>query len=1743
MATRDREAVEGYMYDLNSDSGRARKFSEKGMQYNMEQLDKKYKSLCRSERYLKEIATEDDEPLDIVRKKYSMWMSEFEKYLELYDILLPQVSSHEHDEFAQRFNENYGSAKEFKSWIENYISSRSAMTLSKNTLSVAEELSVAGEKIDQGIIKKTDPEADDNVSVSSTASSYASLKRIKEEQVRVELETRKLALSKKHEIELAKLSLKLKEEELELDTGIAVAQARSGVLDKYDSNENLNASVDQALAFEQPRFTSPKPRPLPVRFTDESVCASPPPVLYDRPRPHTTGVAEVSSRTLPEQYVDSSHSQTVVQSVVQHLRKPVAEVKKFSGDPLEYRRFIRQFHSKVVINTDDDDERMNYLEQLTFGDAHKVVSGFSHLNGDKAYKAAMSQLEDRYGDEEVIATAFIKKALDWPTIRPGDPKALDDFSLFLVECDNAVGTESNGVLDYSDNIKKLMLKLPFYLHDKWRNQVYKYKEAKRKVRFQDFMKFVKAEAKKVNDPTYGSNATGTSRPKTQTKIARSSNAVPEIVTDSIPKSTSDTVPPPAPNYRCFFCDSTSHSLDTCKKITAKPMNERVNFIKEKGLCFGCLKKGHLSKRCRNRSKCGICNKSHPSILHNEESSSVVSVSNASTGYAIAKEDQKGDLSCAMAIVPVRIRLRDKPHSIETYAFLDTGSSASFCTETVMKQLGARGKKTQLTLSTMGEPFIMNTFSISGLQVSDIDSENAIDLPRVFTKEKMPVSKKHIPTQAEVSRWEHLAKVSLAEPNCEIGLMIGSNVPDAYSPIEILAGPSGSPHATRTKLGWVVWNVLRESGTIQVNRVHIQDESGEDIEDMVKRSMNLDFPERLIDDRKENSREDKQFLDMAENSIYKDGEHYCVSLPFRNMVTILPDNSVMAKRRLRSIENRFKADPKFKEDYTTFMETLLEKGHAEPAPVGFDKGKVWYIPHHGVYHKKKNKIRVVFDCSARYQGVSLNDNLLQGPDLTNNLLGVLMRFREEPVAVIGDIEAMFYQVKVPVNERDYLRFYWWPNGNTANEPRSYRMTVHLFGASSSPSVCNFALQKTAEDSQERFPQEVQDTLKRNMYVDDCLTSVATEKKAISLIHDVTQMCKSGGFRLTKWTSNSDVVVESIPEGDRAQEVKLRSLDSKPPIERALGVYWFMENDSLGFQIQMKDKPVTRRGILSVTSSVYDPLGIASPFVLKAKSILQRLCGDGKGWDEEITGKDLKDWTDWLLQLPELEHVTIDRCYKGKNLGKVTSCQLHGFADASDIGYGMVFYLRLVDVTGKIHCSFLFGKARVAPLKAVTIPRMELTAASSLVKLVRMVTEQLNYNIDRFFFWTDSTSVLRYIANKNLRFHTFVANRIALIHEATSEDDWYYINTKENPADVASRGTSISKLPDSWTRGPMFLWKSEREWPVVEKDVKITDKENDPEIRTTACATSVVLDTNSGVENLFDYYSNFNKLRRATGWLMRAMDNLQGAVERSRQIKQDISSSESDPVKRDQKIKLTLSKERQDRLLKGKKNFRTACLSVDILERAEAALIKYEQRKYFAAESRILHQGNGVQSRKLKKTSKLFKMEPFVKDGVIRVGGRLERAEISYDAKHPVVLPREPVVSRLVVDDAHRSCGHLGKNTVLAFIREKYWIVGARTLVKSILSKCVTCRKYRAPCVEQKMANLPAERLAADQPPFSRTGMDFFGPFELKRGRSVKLLRRSIQILASTPFDDLSLAEENLYLLDRITEPTLSVLNEK
>ena len=202
--------------------------------------------------------------------------------------------------------------------------------------------------------------------------------------------------------------------------------------------------------------------------------------------------------------------------------------------------------------------------------------------------------------------------------------------------------------------------------------------------------------------------------------------------------------------------------------------------------------------------------------------------------------------------------------------------------------------------------------------------------------------------------------------------------------------------------------------------------------------------------------------------------------------------------------------------------------------------------HDIYHttqsvtlRSRKKTRVVFGCSAKYGGVSLNDELLQGPDLTNSLLGVLLRFHQEHVGIAADIKSMFHMVRVPEEDADLLRFLWWPEGDISQDPHDYRMRVHLFGATSSPACANFALKKTAEDNWTEYGSEVKDTIERNFYVDDCLRSVQDANTAVKLSEQLRSACHKGGFHLTKFVSNDNSVMAHIPEEDREVEVPIRS----------------------------------------------------------------------------------------------------------------------------------------------------------------------------------------------------------------------------------------------------------------------------------------------------------------------------------------------------------------------------------------------------------------------------------------------------------------------------------------------------------------------------------------------------------------------------------------------------------------------------
>jgi hypothetical protein len=343
------------------------------------------------------------------------------------------------------------------------------------------------------------------------------------------------------------------------------------------------------------------------------------------------------------------------------------------------------------------------------------------------------------------------------------------------------------------------------------------------------------------------------------------------------------------------------------------------------------------------------------------------------------------------------------------------------------------------------------------------------------------------------------------------------------------------------------------------------------------------------------------------------------LPLKEPRPVLPNNKRQAFSRLQGLRTKFMKDKAYHKDYVSFMQRIIASGYAERVPEGSSTQKeVWYIPHHGVYSQRKpGKIRVVFDCSARYDSVALNDYLLQGPDTVNSLTGILCRFRQESVAFSCDVEQMFHQFKVNETDRDLLRFLWWQDGNCQTQPVEYRMCVHLFGAASSPGCCTFALRNMADEYKTVYGSDVAHFVHRNFYVDDGLKSTSTESEAIDLIDRTRGLCAEGGLHLHKFVSNAKVL-EKIPVEDRlvGREAQPLMEQVMPSIENVLGLSWCIESDTFQFRITLQDKPVTRRGVLSTVGSIYDPLGFVAPVLLTGKKMLQILCKQGADWDSPL-----------------------------------------------------------------------------------------------------------------------------------------------------------------------------------------------------------------------------------------------------------------------------------------------------------------------------------------------------------------------------------------------------------------------------------------------------------------------------------------------------------------------------------------------
>ncbi|XP_063618245.1 uncharacterized protein LOC134791133 [Cydia splendana] len=1070
------------------------------------------------------------------------------------------------------------------------------------------------------------------------------------------------------------------------------------------------------------------------------------------------------------------------------------------------------------------------------------------------------------------------------------------------------------------------------------------------------------------------------------------------------------------------------------------------------------------------TSCRICKRKHHSLLHPKDVStstanpkSVVQAAETGSGEAthIVTENTQNEstptVNCfATGIVKDEVLLATALVKAESKtgdyqvirAFIDPGSQSSFVTEAVVQALGLKKVPTKSSITGLGgEP----TSAVPKYTV-DLTIQSLVDPAFKIVVKPYVLNKvtNYLPgKQATVPEWLKQKQLTLADPTYnrpnKIDVLFGGEVYCQILTDGVLKGPKGFPLLQCTTLGWIISGPDGSTSTNDsVTVLHTQ--VNED--DMLKRFWEMEA-EPKVHSRLFTTEEQRCEDFFASTTVRDQQGRYVVKLPFRDDPTCKGNSRKIAVKRLHSLERKFEKDSTLKARYTEVIKEYEQLGHMKPVTEqDHKKEEAIYLPHHAVIREDKSttKVRVVLDASSKYEdGISLNDQLMTGPTLQPELRHLILRWRQYPVCLVADIVKMYRMVRVANEDTDFQRIVW--RDNAENEIKDYKLLTVTFGTASAPYLAVKARNQVACDHREQYPIAAP-RVHQEFYMDDLMTGCQTEDEGLQLYHEMKGLLNEGGFVLQKWASNKKELSKQINrrEGENLENKEEKSnLEIKTDnITKILGLTWNRDDDEFQYSVKLPplSPPATKRKIISDVSRLFDPLGWLAPCVIAAKMFIQRLWLAGIGWDEEPPSDILQDWLTYREQLAHLIDFRIPRWLHTH--ADDTLHELHGFCDASNAAYAAVVYLRVVDSTGNIHVALVTAKTRVSPVKQVSIPRLELCGAVLVAKLLAEVAEVMKIPKPNIRAWTDSTVVLAWLNKHPSSWKTFVANRVAEILNTMDSAQWSHIRTKENPADCASRGMQPAELKehDLWKFGPKLLHDKVIQYA--------KPKNNDTNLEQAARVHVGIVE-----EEFWNKYSSLNRLIRVVAYCRRFL-------------------RKRDSTQNNQVNTRYLQKWEMD----------------------EAALIcvKKCQNAEFKNEIEEINKSGYISS----KTSKIRSLTPFLENGILRVGGRLQNASELEIAKHPIILPYDSHLTKLIVADAHERTLHGDQRAMLNYLKSAYWIVRAKDLVKQHIHKCVRCIRQKAKIQTQLMGALPSARVTPGRA-FIRSGVDYAGPINLRTSK--------------------------------------------
>ncbi|XP_065079410.1 uncharacterized protein LOC135702307 [Ochlerotatus camptorhynchus] len=1035
--------------------------------------------------------------------------------------------------------------------------------------------------------------------------------------------------------------------------------------------------------------------------------------------------------------------------------------------------------------------------------------------------------------------------------------------------------------------------------------------------------------------------------------------------------------------KCVSCGGT-HYITNCPSFAKLTLDKRFQVVNSKKLCSNCLRRDHYSRDCTSTFRCRTCSKKHHTLLHpGLAATSTGSVvrdqvleqsqtggSSISTAVAVGTPQQSLQSSVtSIYAANVASELRDVHVFLSTVlvsvkdcngrlhtarALLDSGSQANLISERLCQVLKLPRKGTSVPISGVGSARIQTNSSVSATIISRI-TDYVVPMSFLVLKK---VTDDQPSTTIPIGSWNLPSDMVLADPGfnkqAPIDILLGLEYFYEFlllngGRIQIQRIGEGLPLFVNTVFGWIAAGKadLGSLNPVPCCHVSVDPTLGEKIERFWKIEEMPDVPRW--------TKEEQDCEEHFEATFSRDTTgRYVVRLPKRmGFERMVGESKDMAVRRLVQLERRLDKNEELRRSYNEAMQTYLDQKHMVMVPeedLKRDKRLSCYLPHHPVIKESSatTKVRPVFDGSAKTtSNYSLNDALMTGPVIQDPLFDLVLRFRKYFIALVGDIEKMYLQVKVHFDDAALLRILW---RFSSNEPiATYEMSRVTFGLAPSSFLATRCLQQLAHDEGSQFPR-AKAALLNDFYIDDFIGGADSESEAILLRQELEQLMSKGGFRLRKWVSNA----KSVLAGLAADELGTQSsLNFDQELVKTLGINWQPGPDLLGVDVSglAVNGQWTRRKVYSVIAQLWDPCGFTAPVISWAKIHMQLLWVASQGWDDPLSQDLASRWTDFYQKLPKLSDIKVDR---HAFTNHPILIQFHVFSDASESAYGACIYARSISQLGQIKVELLAAKSRPASLKKTTLARLELCGAFIAAKLYRSTVKALGMNGTETWFWSDSTVVLSWLKRPSYVWPTFVANRVSHIQELTKGHRWNHVKGTENPADLVSRGVIPKDLVDMqhWFHGPPWLslldqhWNTEQNLKYKEPSEELLEKKKNVFV-AVGCPHP---------HPLLDNYSCYWKLLRITAYCIKFIRNCRKSSTKTRNV------------------------------------------SVKELQAAKYALVRCVQREPFATEIKALANHRPVPAH-----SPLKLLHPFLdQQGIIRVGGRLNLADESYAVRHPMII---------------------------------------------------------------------------------------------------------------------------------------------